>query len=320
MKTKRGFTLVELMVVVSIIALLMGLLLPALSSAMATARAKKDSANLRGLGQGYGAYANDYNGAWCIPGELNRAPVFVEGLGNVCMIGRGEAQPTYNTTGYLGSAMIAQNYHTTEIHVSPCENNKDIGVKGEIAENGNIVAYNHSQWDPSNCSYWDPGFRADMRNLNDGKSHTSYANQSLMGDRLIAWNDTASSTDIVHCLRGTEEGAVNDDIEEGQFTRSPVLDFMGPSGAFHANALWGDFSITNIQNFYPANSIYEERISGYENGMKKDNIFSAEFVGAPDANGNPSNLLSGDNYLTYSYLVGTPDFPMMLASWDELYD
>ena len=190
----------------------------------------------------------------------------------------------------------------------------------EIAENGNIVAYDHSQWDPSHCSYWDTGFRADLRNLNDGKSHTSYANQLLMGDRLISWNDTASSGNVVHCLRGTEEGVVNDDVEEGQFTRSPVLDFMGPSGAYHANTLWGDFSITNIQNFYPANSIYEERISGYENGLKKDNIFSAEFQGAPDANGNPSNLLSGDNYLCYSYLVGTPDFPMMLGSWDELYD
>ena len=62
MKTKKGFTLVELMVVISIIGLLMGLLLPALSSAMATARAKKDSANIRGMNQGMASYAADFNG------------------------------------------------------------------------------------------------------------------------------------------------------------------------------------------------------------------------------------------------------------------
>ncbi|MCH2148341.1 MAG: prepilin-type N-terminal cleavage/methylation domain-containing protein [Phycisphaerales bacterium] len=319
MKTKkRGFTLVELMVVVAIIALLMGLLLPALSSAMATARAKKDSANLRGLGQGMASYGSDYNGSWCVPGELWRNPVQVEGMGNVCMIGRGDPNFTYNTTDNLASAMIAQNYHTVEIHVSPCENNPDIGVKGEIPENGNIVAYDHSDWDPSNCSYWDQQFEA---RLNGNASHTSYANQCLMGDRLISWNDTAKSSNAVYCLRGTEDGVVTD-MEEGsgEFTRSPVLDFMGPSGAYHANILWGDISIENIQNFYPANSQYEERTTGYTNGIKKDNIFRAEFAGAPDANGNPSNLLSGDNFLSYSYLAGNPSFPNILLTHDELYD
>ncbi len=321
MKNKRGFTLVELMVVVAIIALLMGLLLPALSSAMATARAKKDSTNLRGLGQGMAAYAGDYNGSWCIPGELWRSPVQVEGQGSVCMIGRGNAQPSLNHTGALASAMIAQSYHSPEIHFSPCEVNPDVGVKGDIPENGQIVAYDHSAWDPSNCSYWDDGFRADLRNLNDKKSHTSYANQALMGDRLISWNDTATSADAVYCLRGTEGGTLKD-LEEGsgEFTRSPVLDFMGPSGAYHANILWGDISVENIQNFYPANSIYEERTTGYTNGLKKDNIFSAEFLGAPDANGQPNNLLSGDNYLTYSYVAGDPNFPFFLLTHDELYD
>ena len=112
------------------------------------------------------------------------------------------------------------------------------------------------------------------------------------------------------------------DVEEGsgEFTRSPVLDFMGPSGAFHANILWGDISVENIQNFFPANSIYEERTTGYTNGLKKDNIFAAEFLGAPDANGTPNNLLSGDNYLTYSYVAGDPNFPFFLLTHDELYD
>lgn len=318
---KRGFTLVELMVVVAIIALLMGLLLPALSSAMATARAKKDATNLRGMGQGLASYAGDYNGDWCIPGELWRNPVFVEGQGNVCMIGQGDPNWAYNHSGGLFSAMIAQRYWTVDIAHSPCEVNPDVGPKGEIAENGQIVAYDYSAWDPSNCSYWDTNFRCDLRNLNDKKSHSSYANNTLLGDRLRTWHETASSSKAVLSLRGTENGAMKD-LEEGsgEYTRSPVLDFMGPAGAYHANMLWGDISIENIQNFHPGNSRYEERTSGYSNGLKKDNIFAHEFAGSPDANGNPSSWNSGDNCLTYSYLVGNPNYPNCLATWDELKD
>ncbi len=55
----RAFTLVELLVVISIIALLVALTLPALGSARETARRVKCLANLRGFGQGLEAYLGD---------------------------------------------------------------------------------------------------------------------------------------------------------------------------------------------------------------------------------------------------------------------
>ncbi len=58
---KKGFTLVELLVVITIIALLVALLLPALSEAREAATRVVCSNNLRQMGLALFDYANDYN-------------------------------------------------------------------------------------------------------------------------------------------------------------------------------------------------------------------------------------------------------------------
>jgi len=71
--TKRtGFTLVELMVVVSIIALLVGLILPAVQSARNSAMVNESKVNAREIHRSNKAYENDYRQLWTgVPDNLS---------------------------------------------------------------------------------------------------------------------------------------------------------------------------------------------------------------------------------------------------------
>src|ERR1051325_11601548 len=70
---QTGFTLVELLVVIGIIALLISILLPSLNRARETANRVKCSSNLRQIGQAMLLYSNDNKGNY--PRTVQKSPI-----------------------------------------------------------------------------------------------------------------------------------------------------------------------------------------------------------------------------------------------------
>ncbi len=265
MNRTRGFTLIELLVVIAIIALLVGLLLPALSKAQRNARSMKDAAQIKEIHQSFLTFSNEHNGKLPTPGLINRlADPF---LGQTP--GSGPQNYVENKSANLYSCMIAAEYFNTDIVIGPTE------VNAVIREDED---YDYAAYNPGIDSYWDRNFVMDIWGTAPAQeANASYAHMAICGDRRdVKWRDSQAPGDPIIGTRGVKNGV---DPGDPEYDKSPTLLLHGSPRQWDGNMCFNDNHMEVLENFYPQLTTFEPANSN--TGPQKDNIFNDEFEDHP---------------------------------------
>jgi prepilin-type N-terminal cleavage/methylation domain-containing protein len=312
MKPKRGFTLIELLTVMAIIALLVGLLLPALAQARAKAQMTKDQTQIKQIHAAWTTFSRDYNGVFPTPGIINRLPDPQLGADSP---GRGPEDLEANTSGAMYAACIMQNYFTPQILVAPTEPSGFVAVKDD---------FNWSLYDPLDDIYWDadeegnnPGDNAayipftTRLNADHGPNrvcNTSYAHTPICADRKVSeWKDSLNSKWAIIGNRGPQCGQETEDIYYGSVT----LEFHGGRKQWIGNIGYNDNHVELHDTFYPDGVNYLDQ----NNETMPDNLFQNDT--SDSGGGATCNQADGyDVWLTLISDIQDGESCDVMSEWD----
>lgn len=196
MKARRGFTFLELLVAVAVIAGLVGILLPALGKSRATARQIKDASQIRGCGQGLVLFAQNNQDNYPLPSVLDKA-------NNTIALVAGEDVGLKDQTKNIFSILIYNGFFGPELCVSTAESNGDIQTDQDYDYSEPKAAMGKVK----HLALWDPAFKGPPSQGYQGcktgdAGNVSYAHSMPFGGRKKAWGNTFMATEAILGNRG----------------------------------------------------------------------------------------------------------------------